>query len=108
MNLSVSVSVLSGATSSYPLLAHAKSTLALGGNPNLWKTMVTWSSFFKNTGSIASAAVIQLPQDDVLAGTLVQVLRGFDKVLLDVGKTKAVLFALTQQDLDYWDVRAQD
>lgn len=38
----------------------------------------------------------------------VRVLRGFDKVFLEAGETKAVSFALTRRDLSYWDVDAQD
>ena len=95
-----------------PFPARTNSTLALGGNPNLWNTMVTCSSSVKNMGSLAGATVVQLyvslPQENVPSGTPVRVLRGFDKVFLEAGETKNVSFALTRRDLSYWNVDVQD
>ncbi|KAH8701062.1 glycosyl hydrolase family 3 N terminal domain-containing protein [Talaromyces proteolyticus] len=108
-NMSVS-KVASSSISPYP--AHVNSSLALGGNPNLWKTLVTCSSSVKNTGSVRGAAVVQLyvslPQDNVPVGTPIRVLRGFEKVPLQPGETKRVSFSLTRRDLSYWDIVAQD
>lgn len=106
----LSVPGRSGTVSPYP--APTNSTLALGGNHNLWKIVVACSSSVKNTGSVAGATVVQLyvslPQENVPSDTPVRVLRGFDKVFLEAGETKAVSFALTRRDLSYWDVDAQD
>ncbi|KAI9831667.1 MAG: hypothetical protein M1819_004733 [Sarea resinae] len=105
-------------TSLYPAVAangsngSNGSTLALGGNPDLWTTLVTGATSVRNTGSVAGAAVVQLyvslPADGVPAGTPVRVLRGFEKVALQAGETQAVSFGLTRRDLSYWDVGAQD
>ncbi|OJJ78678.1 glycoside hydrolase family 3 protein, partial [Aspergillus glaucus CBS 516.65] len=54
----LSVPGRSGTVSPYP--APTNSTLALGGNPNLWKTVAACSSSVKNTGSVAGATVVQL------------------------------------------------
>lgn len=87
-------------------------TLALGGNPSLWKTLVVCSTEVTNTGHLAGATVVQLyislPEGKVPAGTPVRVLRGFEKVELVPGETKKVSFALTRRDMSYWDVVAQD
>jgi beta-glucosidase len=87
-------------------------TLALGGNPNLWKTLLECSVEVSNTGHLVGATVVQLyislPQDNVPAGTPVRVLRGFEKVDLAPGETRQVSFALTRRDLSYWDVVAQE
>lgn len=95
-----------------PFPARTNSTLTLGGNPNLWETVVACSSSVKNTGSLAGATVVQLyvslPQESVPSGTPVRVLRGFNKVFLGAGETKNVSFALARRDLSYWDVDSQD
>lgn len=109
--LSVSPSLFHAA-SPFPPPASGNSTLAFGGNPRLWETVARCSSSVKNTGSVAGATVVQLyvslPHTDVPSGTPVRVLRGFEKVFLDVGETKDVSFALARRDLSYWDVNAQD
>ncbi|GAM37663.1 beta-glucosidase [Talaromyces pinophilus] len=96
----------------YPAPADNSSSLALGGNPNLWNTLVNCSSSVRNSGSVSGAAVVQLyvalPQTNVPPGTPIRVLRGFEKVPLQPGETKALSFSLTRRDLSYWDVVAQD
>lgn len=96
----------------YPAPADNSSSLALGGNPNLWNTLVNCSSSVTNSGSVSGAAVVQLyvalPQTNVPPGTPIRVLRGFEKVPLQPGETKALSFSLTRRDLSYWDVVAQD
>jgi hypothetical protein len=56
-NTSASKTV-SSSVSPYP--GAINSNLALGGNRNLWKTLITASSSVKNTGSISGSAVVQL------------------------------------------------
>ncbi|KAI9037734.1 beta-glucosidase [Aspergillus affinis] len=85
---------------------------APGGNPALWKEVISASTSVKNTGSVSGATVVQLylafPQDSVPAGTPKRVLRGFEKVSLRPGESKSVRFPLTRRDLSYWDVTAQE
>uniref|UniRef100_A0A8H7TTV9 beta-glucosidase n=1 Tax=Bionectria ochroleuca TaxID=29856 RepID=A0A8H7TTV9_BIOOC len=84
-----------------------------GGNPDLWEIYVTVSVDVKNVGSVGGKVVPQLylsyPVDP--GSTLawpVRVLRGFEKVHLDVGESKKVEFPLTRRDLSYWDVERQN
>lgn len=106
----ISASKVVSSVSPYP--AAVNSTLALGGNPNLWKTLITASSSVKNTGSVSGSAVVQLyvslPQSGVPEGTPIRVLRGFEKVALEAGEEKTVSFSLARRDVSYWDVAAQD
>lgn len=83
-----------------------------GGNPELWKQILSATTSVKNTGSVPGATVVQLylafPQDSVPAGTPKRVLRGFEKVNLPPGEQKEVKFPLTRRDISYWDVTAQE
>ncbi|KAE8380490.1 glycosyl hydrolase family 3 N terminal domain-containing protein [Aspergillus bertholletiae] len=87
-------------------------TLALGGNPNLWKTLVDCSTEVSNSGGLAGATVVQLyvslPEESVPTGTPGRVLRGFEKVQLAPGETKKVSFSLTRRDVSYWDAASQN
>ncbi|KAI1635549.1 glycoside hydrolase family 3 protein [Biscogniauxia mediterranea] len=86
-----------------------------GGNPDLWETYVTVKVNVTNTGDRIGKAVVQLylgyPETSG-NGTEVdfpaKVLRGFEKVQLEVAETKEVTFNLTRRDLSYWDVKAQN
>lgn len=108
-NISISTAPLADP---YPDPADNSSSLALGGNPNLWNTLVNCSSNVTNSGSVSGAAVVQLyvalPQTNMPSGTPIRVLRGFEKIRLQPGETKAFSFSLTRRDLSYWDVVAQD
>jgi beta-glucosidase len=81
-----------------------------GGNPDLWKTVVTVSVVVTNSGSVKGKAVPQLylsyPESKV--DHPVRVLRGFEKVSLKKGESKKVKFELTRRDLSYWDVEEQN
>lgn len=82
-----------------------------GGHPDLWKSLISATVDVKNTGEVSGATVVQLyvalPQEAVPAGTPIQVLRGFEKVYLDVGETKSVKFELRRRDISYWDVKSK-
>ncbi|RSL50242.1 hypothetical protein CEP53_008875 [Fusarium sp. AF-6] len=58
---------------------------AVGGNPALWKTLVSVSAVVRNTGPVDGAEAAQLyvslPGDDIP----IRQLRGFDKVFLSAG-----------------------
>jgi beta-glucosidase len=63
-----------------------------------------------NTGAVAGAETVQLyvsHRSDVMF-TPEQELKGFEKVFLAPGETKAVSFSLTRRDLCYYNVAAQD
>ncbi|KAF9764196.1 hypothetical protein IL306_002870 [Fusarium sp. DS 682] len=90
----------------------SNTTLALGGNPHLWETVVKCSVEVSNTGLVAGATVVQLyaslPKKDTPANSPVQMLRGFEKVHLEPGQSKKISFSLRRRDLSYWDVAAQE
>lgn len=58
-----------------------------------------------NTGKVSGDEVVQLYINDEVSSvtTYTQVLRGFERVHLDVGETKEVNFTLTSQDLGLWN-----
>lgn len=84
---------------------------AQGGHPALWETVIKVSTRVQNTGKVKGATVVQLyvalPQDSVPDGTPIQVLRGFEKLTLNLGASRDVSFELRQRDLSYWDVATQ-
>ncbi|KAF2738686.1 beta-glucosidase [Polyplosphaeria fusca] len=82
-----------------------------GGNPALWESIYNVTVSVSNTGEVAGAAVPQLyvgfPSATTPAGTPPRQLRGFDKVMLEVGETRTVAFELMRRDLSFWDVVSQ-
>ncbi|KAL4879545.1 glycosyl hydrolase family 3 N terminal domain-containing protein [Aspergillus karnatakaensis] len=82
-----------------------------GGNPDLWTPIVRVTTRISNSGSKRGSAVPQLyaslPRNSTPAGTPEKVLRGFDKVLLEHGESRAVEFELLRRDLSYWDTVSQ-
>ena len=86
-----------------------------GGNPDLWVHYANITVEIKNTGSRSGKEVAQLylsyeelGEDAKDVDFPVKVLRGFEKVALEVGETKMVAFQLTRRDLSYWDVERQN
>jgi len=63
-----------------------------------------------NTGTVAGDEVAQLYVHDVEATVArpIQQLRGYQKIHLEPGQTKAVTFALSARDLAFWDTSAHD
>ncbi|KAL0262517.1 hypothetical protein SLS55_001485 [Diplodia seriata] len=82
-----------------------------GGNADLWQTVFVANATVANTGRVAGAAVPQLYANLLAAGapagTPAWQLRGFDRVWLAPGESKAVGFELRRRDVSYWDVAAQ-
>jgi beta-glucosidase len=82
-----------------------------GGNPTLYDILYEITVKVKNIGSVAGNAVPQLyishPVDASFGRTPVQVLRGFDKVLLGAGQSRTVTFPLMRRDLSFWDAVQQ-
>ena len=94
-----------------------------GGNPSLWDAHVNVTLEVTNSGKSSGKEVVQLylqypdPQskDDIAndgGDTAIdfptKVLRGFEKIFLEVGETKVVEMQLTRRDLSFWDVIAQN
>lgn len=98
-----------------------------GGNPSLWDVMARVEVTLKNTGSVTGAEVAQLylsypgskgmSEEEAMLGEgydqdatdfPMRVLRGFEKVSIEAGKTTKVGFNLTRRDLSYWDTIAQN
>jgi beta-glucosidase len=82
---------------------------APGGNPSIWDVLFTGTVTITNTGNLTGQEVVQLyvqyPQP---VGEPPRQLRGFEKVSLNPGESKAVSFDLLRKDLSYWDVVAQN
>lgn len=82
-----------------------------GGNPSLWEVLFTVSVTVTNTGGLAGAAVPQvylsLPQIRGEDPTPLNVLRGFDKIMLQPGESQSVKFDLMRRDLSYWNTMTQ-
>lgn len=86
-----------------------------GGNPSLFETHVVVKVTVKNTGNRKGKHVVQVylsfPDnvvDEFTGETIefpVKVLRGFEKVELDTGKSVDVQIELTRKDLSYWSLR---
>ncbi|KXH25230.1 hypothetical protein CSIM01_04174 [Colletotrichum simmondsii] len=80
-----------------------------GGLSDLWKVVASTSIQITNSGGLAGSAVPQLyvsfPISTTPEGTPVKVLRGFEKVHLEVGETKSVAYQLMRRDLSFWDTK---
>ncbi|KAK8157856.1 putative beta-glucosidase D [Phyllosticta citrichinensis] len=88
---------------------YATGSRAIGGCEDLWTDVVTVSTQVSNTGSVAGAEVAQLYVSfPDAAEQPVKVLRGFEKVHLEPGKSAPVTFTLRRRDLSYWDIAAQN
>jgi beta-glucosidase len=84
---------------------------AEGGNPDLWTHHLRVTVNVRNIGAKAGYEVAQLYlsyPEGMEVEMPVRVLRGFEKVWLEKGETKAVNFELKRRDLSYWDVVQQN
>lgn len=83
-----------------------------GGNPSLYEDHILVNTTIKNTGKRKGMQVIQVyvtfPNDviDDSTGEVIEfpikVLRGFEKIELEVDESKTVQIGLTRKDLSYW------
>jgi beta-glucosidase len=94
-------------SSPQPYLA-AGSSVAPGGNQQLYDVMFTVSATITNTGSVVGDEVPQLyvslggPADaDVL-------LRGFDRLTIEPGASATFTAEITRRDLSNWDIVSQN
>ncbi|UZP36626.1 hypothetical protein NXS19_004442 [Fusarium pseudograminearum] len=77
-----------------------------GGQESLWDTIAVVSVDVKNTGAVAASAIPQLYAG--IPKAPVKQLRGFEKILLQPGEVKKVVFSLTRRDLSTWDINHQN
>ncbi|KAL3420316.1 beta-glucosidase M [Phlyctema vagabunda] len=98
----ISVASVSTETAEYP---DAAIPIVQGGHPQLWENLFNVTAVITNTGHVAGAEVAQLYLG--IPGAPIRQLRGFDKVHLEVGESKEIIFALNRRDLSIWDVVAQ-
>ncbi|KAL4866501.1 hypothetical protein BDV12DRAFT_187361 [Aspergillus spectabilis] len=89
-NLRIRHTINSSNLSEYPV-----GGLIPGGSADLWDAVVDFTADITNTGWTEAAEVAQL------------YLRGFDKVTIPPGETRAVRFSLRRRDLSIWDAVAQ-
>ncbi|WP_019026173.1 glycoside hydrolase family 3 C-terminal domain-containing protein [Colwellia piezophila] len=71
---------------------------------------ITVTAMVKNTGKVAGAEVVQLYLHDKEASVErpIKELKGFAKVFLAPGESKAVSISLNKRDLSFWDVNTND
>ncbi|KAJ3955161.1 hypothetical protein N0V92_008325 [Colletotrichum tropicale] len=85
----------------------ASKSVVPGGHPDLWHSVLTIKTKVTNTGLITGGVVpqlyVSLPASTSPPGTPVQVLRGFEKLVLAAGESGDVLFELTRRDVSYYD-----
>lgn len=81
-----------------------------GGRADLWDEVAAVSAMVENTGGVDGAEVVQLylTLPSSAPETPVRQLRGFAKLKLKSGESKAALFNLRKRDLCYWDVAKQE
>lgn len=81
---------------------------APGGNPQLWDVLYTVEATITNNGSVAGDEVVQLyvslgGEDDPKV-----VLRGFDRLSIQPGKSATFHADITRRDVSNWDVASQN
>ncbi|KAL1635114.1 hypothetical protein SLS56_001866 [Neofusicoccum ribis] len=80
--------------------------------PDLWREVVALGASVENTAEVAGKAVVQLyvemPAGSVPEGTPRRVLRGFEKVALEPGERREVVFGLRRRDVSFWNITAQE
>lgn len=87
-------------------------TVKPGGNPDLWTALLSVETTVSNVGPVSGATVAQLyisfPQETTPEGTPVKVLRGFEKIFLEVGENRRVAFEIMRRDVSFWDTVEQE
>lgn len=81
---------------------------APGGNPQLWDVLFTVEATITNNGTVAGDEVVQLylslggPEDPKI------VLRGFDRLSMQPGKSATFHADITRRDVSNWDTASQN
>lgn len=78
---------------------------APGGIANLYDVVATVTATITNNGTLSGAEVAQLYVGLPASAptTPIRQLRGFQKVVLEVGKSAVVTFGLRRKDLSFWE-----
>lgn len=81
----------------------------LGGNPALWEVLYEVSAEIRNEGKIKGGYTSQLYIEfpSTILPSPPKVLRGFEKVFLEPGKSTKVYFNILHRDLSIWDPESQ-
>lgn len=86
----------------------------LGGNPALWETLYTVQADITNegaeTGLFTAQLYVEYPSDDEYDDYLFtppRQLRGFEKLLIEPGKSKTVSFNVLRRDISSWSPEKQ-
>ncbi|KAF5873165.1 putative beta-glucosidase 2 protein [Botrytis fragariae] len=83
-----------------------------GGNADQYTPLFTLTTSVKNTGTRTGATVLQLyislPEKNTPEGTPKKVLRGFEKVEMEGGEEKEVVFVVQRRDVSFWDTELGD
>ncbi|KAK5128716.1 hypothetical protein LTR85_000049 [Meristemomyces frigidus] len=91
-----------------------------GGNPDLYKEVVTVQASLANTGTVAGDCVVQMyisyppnvtDANNNVVDMPVKVLRDWEKIFIDTpekGTRQQVKMTLSRKDLSYWDMDRQN
>ncbi|KAF2664477.1 beta-glucosidase M [Microthyrium microscopicum] len=83
----------------------ATEPLPPGGDPSLFDVLVEVTCSVTNSGKVAAAAVPQLYVG--IPNAAKWQLRGFDKMVIEPGRTQSFKFPLTRRDLSVWNTVVQ-
>ncbi|KAL5113910.1 hypothetical protein ACEQ8H_008193 [Pleosporales sp. CAS-2024a] len=81
---------------------------APGGNAQLWDVLFTVEATISNTGTVAGDEVVQLYVSLGNADDPKVVLRGFDRLSIQPGKSATFHADITRRDVSNWDVGRQN
>lgn len=84
---------------------YAAGVVIPGGQADLWDNIITVTANVRNTGTRFGAEVAQLYLG--IPNAPIRQLRGYEKVYLQPGESRAVTFFLTRRDLSVWNVETQ-
>ncbi|KAI9653286.1 MAG: hypothetical protein M1831_006121 [Alyxoria varia] len=78
-----------------------------GGNPGLWEPVLNVTARITNTGDVAGHEVAQL-YVELGRDEPPRILRGFDRVRIEPGRTREICAQLLRRDVSVWDPVAQN
>ncbi|TGO81176.1 hypothetical protein BPOR_1298g00010 [Botrytis porri] len=111
-NLTSSPSIQSLTNQSVTARPDPLASILPGGNTDLYTPLFTLTTSVKNTGTRSGATILQLyislPEKNTPEGTPKKVLRGFEKVEMERGGEKEVVFVVQRRDVSYWDTELGD
>lgn len=99
------LSVVLDAQASESLTPQRPSDISPGGFDSLWDEVVKVTCTVANVGNVTAAEVAQLYLG--IPGGPARVLRGFDKQVLEPGRSAQFQFRLNRRDTSMWDVVRQ-